>query len=336
MSESQQPRVLVTGGTGFVGSAVVRRLLDAGYPVRALVRENSPNLRNLEGLDVERVHGDITRRESLEAAAAGCGVIFHLAADYRLWVPKPETMYAANVEASRGLIEAAAHAGVDRVIYCSSVATLGHSPNGKPANENTPARLEDMVGHYKRSKFLGEQAAREAAEATGVPVVYVHPSAPVGPRDIRPTPTGRMVLDGISGKLPAFVDTGLNIVHVDDVATGILLAHERGAPGQRYILGGQNMTLREIFNELAELAGCKPPRLELNPTLLTPLAFLSELGARITRREPRLHLDVLRMARKRMFFSSAKAEKELGYRARPAHDALSAAANWFRENGYCR
>lgn len=314
---------------------MVRRLLAAGYPVRALVRAQSANLRNLEGLKVGLVTGDITDPASLCAAMQGCGAVFHLAADYRLWVPNPVGMYQVNVEASRALIEAAAQAGVERVLYCSSVATLGINKNGIPANEDTPTSLEEKVGHYKRSKFLGEQAAREAAQACGLDVVYAHPSAPVGPRDIRPTPTGRMVLDGISGKLPAFIDTGLNIVHVDDVAMGILQAFEKGVSGQRYILGGQNMTLREIFHELAELAGCKPPRIELNPSMLTPLAWASELGARVTGREPRLHRDVLRMARKRMFFSSEKAERELGYRARAAHEALGDAAAWFRANGYC-
>lgn len=332
---SQKPRIFITGGTGFVGSAVVRRLLEAGFPVRALVRRDSSNLRNLEGLDIERVDGDITDSASLKQAMAGCDAAYHLAADYRLWVPDPKPMYAVNVDASRAIVEAAAKAGIQRLVYCSSVATLGNRPDGQPANEETPSTVNDMIGHYKRSKFLGEEAARQVAQQTDLPVVYVHPSAPVGPRDIRPTPTGKMVLDGISGKIPAFIDTGLNIVHVEDVAAGVLLAHEKGLPGQRYILGGQNMSLREIFNELAELAGCKAPKIELNPTLLTPVAWFGELGARITGREPRLHRDVLRMARKRMFFTSEKSERELGFRARPAVEALKDAADWFRANGYC-
>ncbi|MGE9293091.1 MAG: NAD-dependent epimerase/dehydratase family protein, partial [Puniceicoccales bacterium] len=244
-------------------------------------------------------------------------------------------MYAINVDASRAVVEAAAKVGVERLLYCSSVATLGISTNGTPANEETPTSLEEKIGYYKRSKYLGEQVALKAAENTGLPMVTVHPSAPVGPRDIRPTPTGRMVLDGISGKLPAFIDTGLNIVHVEDVAEGILLAFEKGEVGEHYILGGDNMSLREIFHELADLAGCKPPKIELNPTMLTPLAWLSELGARVTKKEPRLHMDVLRMARKRMYFSSEKAERKLGYRARSAREALDDAAEWFRANGYC-
>lgn len=328
--------MLVTGGTGFVGSAVVRRLLHSGFKVRVLVRPDSPNRKNLEGLDVELAEGDISVRETLAKAMSGCGAVFHLAADYRLWVPKPESMYRANVDASRWIIEDAVAAGVDRIIYCSSVATLGIEQSGDPANEQTPSTIDDMVGHYKRSKFLGEEAARQAAQETSAPVVFVNPSAPIGPRDIRPTPTGRMVLDALLGNMPAYIDTGLNVVHVDDVAEGVLLAYEKGQIGERYILGGENLTLRQIFADLADISGCKAPSIRLNPSLLTPIAWVSEKTARITGQEPRIHMDVLRMARKRMFFSSAKAEKELGYKSRPACEALSAAADWFRQNGYCR
>lgn len=314
---------------------MVRTLLQDGLPVRALVRPGSPHLGNLRDLDVEIAAGDITDPESLASALRGCRAVFHLAADYRLWVPKPDTMYRANVDASRWIVEESAKAGVERIVYCSSVAILGIMPDGTPANEDTPSALGDMIGHYKRSKFLGEKLAHETAERTSAPIVFVNPSAPVGPRDIRPTPTGRMVLDGIMGKLPAYIDTGINIVHVDDVARGIMLAYHKGRQGERYILGGENMTLCEIFGELARLAGCRAPRLKLNPTLLTPLAWLSEQSARLTGHEPRLHLDVLRMARKHMFFSSEKARKELGYQSRPATEALRDAADWFRENGYC-
>ncbi|WOO40787.1 hopanoid-associated sugar epimerase [Rubellicoccus peritrichatus] len=328
--------MLVTGGTGFVGSAVVRRLLCSGFKVRVLVRPDSPNVKNLEGLNIEVADGDISVRETLGKAMAGCGAVFHLAADYRLWVPKPEPMYRANVDASRWIVEEAVAAGVDRIVYCSSVATLGIEQTGDPATEETASTVDDMVGHYKRSKFLGEEAARQTAEETSAPVVFVNPSAPIGPRDIRPTPTGQMVLDALLGNMPAYIDTGLNVVHVDDVADGILLAYEKGVIGERYILGGENLTLRQIFADLSDLAGCKAPSIRLNPGLLTPIAWVSEQAARITGQEPRIHMDVLRMARKRMFFSSAKAERELGYQSRPAREALTDAAEWFRENDYCR
>jgi dihydroflavonol-4-reductase len=324
---------LVTGATGFVGSAVARALLAAGEPVRALVRPNSA--RGLPGdLPVEPAVGDLDDPASLAPAVAGCSAVFHVAADYRLWVPEPAAMYRTNVDGTRALMIAAADAGVRRIVYTSSVATLGSRPGGEPADESTPSALDHMVGHYKRSKFLAEQAARELAGG-GLPVVIVNPSAPIGPRDIRPTPTGRMVLEAARGHFPAYVDTGLNVVHVDDAARGHLLAFERGRIGQRYVLGGENLPLGEILAMIARLVGRRAPRLRLPPGLLLPLAHLAESAARLSGgKEPLLTTDGLRMARKRMYFSSALAASELGFRNRPALDALRDALDWYRRHGY--
>jgi dihydroflavonol-4-reductase len=324
---------LVTGATGFVGSSVVKALLARGEPVRALIRAGS-NRHNLRDLPVETVEGDLEQPSTLRRAVAGCRALYHVAADYRLWAPRPGAMYRVNVDGTRALLRAAADAGVERIVYTSSVATLGLDPGG-PADETTPATIDDMIGHYKRSKYLAEQAVHELIEREGVAAVIVNPSAPIGPGDIRPTPTGRVVLDAAKGRIPAYVDTGLNVVHVDDVAAGHLLAYERGAIGQRYILGGQNLTLGEILTLIAGLAGRRPPRLCLPGGLIMPLAYLSELAARLGGgAEPLLTVDGLRMARKRMHYSSAKAERELGYRSRPAADAVSDALAWFRHNGY--
>jgi dihydroflavonol-4-reductase len=324
---------LVTGATGFVGSSVVKALLARREPVRVLIRAGS-NRHNLRDLPVETVEGDLEQPSTLRRVVAGCRGLYHVAADYRLWAPRPGAMYRVNVDGTRALLRAAADAGVERIVYTSSVATLGLDPGG-PADETTPATIEDMIGHYKRSKYLAEQAVHELIEREGVAAVIVNPSAPIGPGDVRPTPTGRVVLDAAKGRIPAYVDTGLNVVHVDDVAAGHLLAYERGAIGQRYILGGQNLTLGEILTLIAGLAGRRPPRLCLPGGLIMPLAYLSELAARLGRGgEPLLTVDGLRMARKRMHYSSAKAERELGYRSRPAADAVRDALAWFRRNGY--
>ena len=324
--------VLVTGATGFVGAAVLRRLLDAGQAVRALVRAGSDR-HNLEGLEVEPVEGDLGDAASLGRAVAGCEALYHVAADYRLWVPEPATIYRANVEGTRALMRAAAEAGVRRIVYTSSVAVLGLHADGAPADETVPATLVDMIGHYKRSKFLAEQAVAEMA-AEGLPVVIVNPSTPIGPRDVKPTPTGRMVVEAAAGRMPAFVDTGLNLVHVDDVATGHLLAFEHGAVGERYILGGHDMSLRDILAEIAAIVGRKPPRVKLPHGLILPFAYAAEGIARLTGREPFATVDGIRMARKKMYFSSAKARAALGYRSRPALEALRDAVEWFRANGY--
>jgi dihydroflavonol-4-reductase len=325
---------LVTGATGFVGSAVVRALVSRAEPVRAMVRPSS-SLRLLEGLPVEIVTGDLAEPASCRAALEGCNALFHVAADYRLWVPQPESMYRTNVEGTRQLLLAAAAASIARIVYTSSVATLGLRPDRQPADETTAATLADMVGHYKRSKYLAEQAVRDLVAETGLPVVIVNPAAPVGPGDARPTPTGRVILEAARGRIPAYVDTGLNVVHVDDVAAGHLLAYERGALGERYILGGENLTLGEVLTLIAVLAGRRPPRLRLSTGVVLPIAYLSEIAARLRRTgEPLLTVDGVRMARKRMHYSSAKATRELGYRSRPAEDAVRDALDWFRRNGY--
>ncbi len=325
-------KALVTGATGFVGAALARTLCAAGWQVRVLVRAGSDR-RNLRALTVEAVPGDLTDPASLERAVERCDAVFHAAADYRLWVPDPEQMYRANVEGTQMLLEAAHRAGVQRIVYTSSVATIGLPADGGPGTEATPVGLADMLGHYKRSKFLAEQKALEAA-ARGVPVVIVNPAAPVGPRDIKPTPTGRIVLDAALGRTPAYVDTGLNVVHVDDVASGHVLAFHHGRIGERYILGGENLPLRQILLEVTRLAGRPPPRVRLPHGVVLPIAYAAEFLARLTGKPTRVTVDSVRMARKRMYFSSEKAVDELGYRFRPARLAFEDALRWFREEGY--
>lgn len=325
--------VLITGATGFVGSAVARKLLARGHRVRALVRPGGDR-RNIEKLALELVEGDLLAPETFGPALEGCRALFHVAADYRLWVPDPAALYAANVEGSRALIEAALAAGVTRIVYTSSVATLGIKRGGAPADEETPVSESDMIGHYKRSKFLAEQTVRRLIEERSAPVIVVNPAAPVGPRDIKPTPTGRMIVEAAAGRMPAYVDTGLNLVHVDDVAEGHLLAFERGGLGERYILGGQDMTLAEILEEIAQITGGRAPRIRLPHNLLLPVAHAAEAWARLTGREPFVTIDGLRMAKKHMFFTSAKARAALGYNPRPAAQALADAVAWFRDNDY--
>ncbi len=321
---------LVTGATGFVGAAVARRLVAQGAAVRVLARPGGDR-RNLAGLDVEVIDGDLTDRASLVRACAGAGRLFHVAADYRLWVPQPDTIYRANVDGTRDLMLAAAEAGVGRIVYTSSVATLGLLANGGDADEATPVALADMVGHYKRSKFLAEEAVSALVRDAGLPAVIVNPSTPIGPGDIKPTPTGRMIADAVAGRMPAYVDTGLNIVHVDDVAEGHLLAAEHGRIGERYILGGENLTLKGILETIAGLLQRPPPRWRLDHRLVLPIAYLVEGWARLTRlADPMVTVDAVRMSKKRMFFSSAKAESALGYSHRPAAEAIAAAVAWFQ------
>ena len=326
--------VLVTGASGFVGAAVARALLARGRRVRVLLRPSSDR-RNIGGLDVEPRLGALEDGASLATALAGCGALYHVAADYRLWVRDEAAMMRANVEGTRLLMEAALGQGVASVVYTSSVATLGIIGDGKPSDETTPSALADMIGPYKRSKFMAEEVVRDLVRQRGLPVVIVNPSTPVGPGDVKPTPTGRMILDAASGKMPAFVDTGLNIVHVDDVAAGHLLAEERGTVGERYILGGEDLTLAEILRRIALLVGRKPPTIRIPIPAIWPLAVVTEGWARISGKEPLLTLDGLRMARKKMFFSSAKAKRALGYHARPAQQALADAVSWFRQAGMC-
>lgn len=325
---------LVTGATGFVGSAVLRRVLERGMAARALTRAGADS-RNLAGLDVEVVTGDLGDPQSLDAALKGCDTLFHVAADYRLWVPDPESIYRVNVEGTRELMLRAAEAGVGRIVYTSSVATLGLNADGTPADERTPVTLADMIGHYKRSKFLAEREVEGLVRERGLPIVTVNPSTPIGPRDVKPTPTGRVIVEAACGRIPAFVDTGLNVAHVDDVAEGHLLALEQGETGERYILGGENMTLAEILTEIAAKVGRRPPRIHLPHGLILPLAHLAEAWARLRGRgEPFVTVDGLKMARKWMFFTAAKAEAALGYRPRPAREALHDAVDWFAAEGY--
>jgi dihydroflavonol-4-reductase len=322
---------LVTGATGFVGAAVARALVREGFELRLMHRAGS-DLTNLTGLPGERVIGDLTDPASLQRAVAGCGQVFHVAADYRLFVPDPAAMRRINIDGTIALLRAAQAAGVARVVYTSSVAALGLIGDGTPADETTRNAEFDHVGPYKRSKYAAEIAVRALA-ADGLDVVIVSPSAPVGPGDIKPTPTGRMVLDAARGKMPAYVETGMNIVHVDDVADGHVLALRHGKPGESYILGGENLMLSEIIGLITRLAGRPPPRIKLPIAPLMPLAAGMELWARLSGTEPLMTRDTLTMARKRMFFSSAKAIASLGYTPRPAALAVRDALADFSRRG---
>ena len=328
-------KTLVTGATGFVGSAVARRLAARGHALRLLTRASSDRS-NLAGLDAEVVVGDLTDPASLDRAAAGCRYVVHVAADYRIWVPVPDDMLRANVDGALAMVRAAANAGAERIIHCSSVAALGLIGDGSVSDETTPARESDFIGVYKRSKFLAERAVLDLARRDNLPVVVVNPAAPVGPRDIKPTPTGKMILDAAAGRVPAYIDTGLNIVHVDDVAEGHVLALERGRIGERYILGGENMLLKDVLALVATVAGRRPPSIRLPEGVVWPAAYLMEQFARLTGIPPLMTRDHLKMARKKMFYSSAKAMAELGYSPRPVRQAVEDAVAWFRANGMLR
>lgn len=321
---------LLTGATGFVGSAIGRLLLEAGHTVRVLVRPGADRS-NLAGLDVQLVYGDLLAPDTLVRALRSCDTLLHVAADYRLWTPEPQIMYQINVQGTRALMQAALSAGVARIVYTSSVATLGLRGDGLPADEQTPACLEDRIGHYKRSKFLAEQEVSRLVREEQLPAVIVNPSTPMGPRDIKPTPTGQIILDTMQGRMPAYVDTGLNIVHVDDAARGHLLALEKGRIGTRYILGGDNVTLQAILQQVCAVTGQRPPWLRLPHRLVLPVAWCMERISAVTGRAPRTTVDAVRMARHPMYFSSDRAERELGYRHRPAADAIRDAVHWFME-----
>lgn len=321
--------ILVTGASGFIGWHVARRLRERGCRVRALVRERS----RLRELEVETATGDLRDGASLEAAAAGCGSVFHVAADYRLWAKDPGELYRANVDGTRNLLAAALRAGVERIVYTSTVGCIG-MPEGKEGDESTPVSLEEMTGDYKRSKFLAEREALQAAEQ-GAPVVIVNPTAPVGDHDFKPTPTGKIIVDFMKGNLPAYVDTGLNLVDVRDVAEGQVLAWEKGKVGERYILGCRNLTLAEILARLAEVSGRRAPKVEIPYAAAYVAGMISTGWANLTGREPRAPLDAVRMARKRMFVSTEKAVRELGYHPGAPEGALRRAVEWFRANGYC-
>ncbi len=319
--------VLVTGATGFIGAAVTRALLRRGYQVRVLVRPGA-RLDNLAGLDVETALGDLRAPATLAPAVSGCRGLIHAAADYRLGARDPDTLYRTNVDGTVALLRAAAEAGVGRIVYTSSVATLAPRPDGEPADEEDLASLAQMIGHYKRSKWLAERRVLALADQ-GLPATLVCPTAPLGPGDVKPTPTGRIVLDALRGRMPAYVNTGLNVVHVDDVAEGHVLALVRGTPGRRYILGGDDMTLKTLLEAVCRQGGRRPPRVRLPLAVATGIAALSELTARIGRSPPAISLESVRLARHRMFFSSARARRELGYRGRPAANAIADAVAWF-------
>ena len=324
---------VVTGGTGFVGAAVVRHLVAGGHHVRVLVRPRSDR-RLLADLPIEIADGDITETVSLRRCLRGCRRLFHVAALYSLWARDRRQFYEINVEGTRRVLAAAAEAGVSRVVYTSTVGALGIPSDGSPGTEETPVSLADIAGDYKRSKFLAEEVARESARQ-GLPVVIVNPSTPIGPGDIKPTPTGQMVVDFLRGKMWAYLDTGLNLVDVDDVAAGHLLAAERGIAGERYILGGRNLTLREIFEALGRIAGMQPPRIKVSAGLILPIAWLSERVAdHLTGRPPAVPMDAVRMARTRMFFDGGKAVRQLGMPQSTVEDALARAVRWIQTNGY--
>ena len=324
--------VLVTGGSGFLGSALVRTFQAAGFPVRALLRPSSPTA-NLELPDLDFASGDLTDRASLDRAMRGVRFLVHAAADYRLWARDPRELMAANVEGTRSIMQAAMDAGVERIVYTSSVAVLGPGTAKNPSNEAVGLKPGHAVGAYKRSKTLAEAVVREFAQ-NGAPVVVVNPSTPIGPRDAKPTPTGRIVVQAANGRMPAFVDTGLNLAHVDDIADGHLLALRHGRIGQRYILGGQNVTLAQMLTEIARQVERRPPRLRLPIAAVLPLAVVAEAVAKLTGKPPFVSFDALRMARHFMYFTDAKARRELGYTSRPWQDAITDALGWFRAAGY--
>jgi dihydroflavonol-4-reductase len=330
-------KVFVTGSTGFVGSHVAKALAQEGAHLHLLVRKNS-NMANLSGMhappSLATFTGDLLDPESLRPGIRGCDYVFHVAADYRLWVRDPRQMYAANVDGTRELLRICREEGVKRVIYTSSVATMGFQSDGTIVDENTPVSLDDMVGHYKRSKFLAEQEALRAAY-DGQQVIILNPTTPIGPGDIKPTPTGRIIVDFLNRKFPAYVDTGLNLVDVSEVAQAHLLALTRGTPGQRYILGGENLTLKQILDKMSAITGIPSPTTKVPHWVALAFAFFDEtITGRIFGKEPRATVEAVRMGRKKMFASSARAVRELGFRQVPVYSALRAAIDWFRAQGY--
>jgi dihydroflavonol-4-reductase len=326
-------KVFVTGSTGFVGHHVAKALNADGAELRLLVRKTS-NLKNLEGIAGDTVVGDLAEPQSLKSAMAGVDALVHVAADYRLWIPDPAAMYKANVDGTRELLRLAREAGVKRVVYTSSVATMHFRTDGIVINEDTPVSIADMVGHYKRSKFMAEQEAISAAQQ-GQQVIILNPTTPIGPNDRKPTPTGRIIVDFLNGKFPAYMDTGLNLVDVSEVARAHVLALTKGAPRRRYILGGENLTLKQILDKMSAITGIPSPTVKIPFAVAATYAFFEELiTGRIRGREPRATLEEVRMGRKKMYASSARAQQELGFRIAPVYPAMRAAIEWFRANGY--
>ena len=324
--------VLVTGASGLVGSAVTRAFQQAGYPVRALVRASSPRTNLHDGIDM--AEGDIRDPAAVAASLKDVRYLVHTAADYRLWAPSPRDIIDTNVEGTRIVMEEALRRGVERIVYTSSVATLALRPDGRPVDEKRPLPVEKAIGAYKRSKVLAERLVEGMVARENLPAVIVNPSTPIGPRDVKPTPTGRIIVEAASGRMPAFVDTGLNLVHVDDVAAGHLAALRRGRIGERYILGGENVLLSTMLADIARLVDRSPPRIRLPRALIYPLAVGAEALARITGRTPFVTRDALRMAKHKMFFTDTKARRELGYTSRPYGEGLADAIAWFRTAGY--
>jgi dihydroflavonol-4-reductase len=326
-------RAFITGATGFVGAHVARRYADAGAQLRLLTRATS-RLDGLAGMDADIVVGDLRRPAELRKSLQECDALVHVAADYRLWVRDPDAMYAANVEGTRELLRIAREAGVERVVYTSSVATMGFRSDGTIVDEETPVSLVDMIGHYKRSKFLGEQEAIKAARA-GQHVMILNPTTPIGPGDLKPTPTGRIIVDFLNKKFPAYVDTGLNLVDVDEVAKAHLLALDHGTPGERYILGGENLSLKQILDRMSAITGLPSPTMKVPHAVAMIFAFFDEtITGRLRGKEPRATVEAVRMGKKMMFASSSKAERDLGFQVKPVYHALRSAIDWFTENGY--
>jgi dihydroflavonol-4-reductase len=327
-------RVLVTGATGFVGSHVARQLVEHGDSVKALVRRSS-RIDNVSAIDCEPVYGDLQDAESLAQAVKGCQRIFHVAADYRLWSRDPQELYRSNVEGTLNLLKAAKSVDAEKVVYTSTVGVLGNPGDGTPGTEDTPVSLDDMVGHYKRSKYMAEEKAKRFSEAEGLPLVIVNPSTPVGENDIKPTPTGKIIVDFLNRKMPAYIQTGLNLVDVRDVAAGNLLAAEKGRSGERYVLGNQDITLKGILDILEEITGLPAPRFQIPYGVAYGAAQIDTLiFGTILRQEPHIPLEGVKMARKYMYFDSNKAIRELGLPQSPIKDALRRAVDWFRANGY--
>jgi dihydroflavonol-4-reductase len=333
VGKERDVRVFITGATGFVGGHVARQYAAEGACLRLLTRQTS-RLDSLTGIDAEMVEGDLRDPEKLRSALSGCDALVHVAADYRLWVRDPEQMYAANVDGTRELLKLAREVGIKRVVYTSSVATMGFKADGTIVNEETPVALADMIGHYKRSKFLGELEAIKAAKA-GQHVMILNPTTPIGPGDAKPTPTGRIIVDFLNKKFPAYVDTGLNLVDVTEVARMHVAALERGTPGERYILGGENLTLKQILDRMSAITGLPSPKRKVPHAIAMAFAFFDEtITGRLRGKEPRATVEAVRMGKKMMFASSAKAESELGFQVLPVYPALRAAIDWFVAQGY--